>query len=441
MIYNDILVIYLRDGSDIVLLGYFGDGVEPTISGKLLMSDDVYKFDLTGQAFKRDPFPTFRDMRDIGPLVTSRLPIAGKITFATTYEAATKLLKQADGFSVELSRVGNSRFGLLLMLMPGVIKLLSKNMLQQDDPEHRRLRQLVDGAFRRQEIAGLETAIERIALELMQKLKASDDGDLVQHVARDLPLAVISELLGLPPQDRDKFHNWMAVMTDVSSAFSLFKIMPSLNKIIAYMRGVIEQRRLEPRDDLISALVLAEEEGDQLSDDEIVSMVFLLFAAGHETTTHLISGGTLALLQNKEQMERLFAAPSLLPSAVDELLRFVSPVQMTKPRFVVEDCEFMGRSFKRGQMLMALLASANSDEAAFDAPDQLELSRQPNRHLAFGAGPHFCLGAWLARKEMEIYLGVLMREMPDVKLAIGEDEVRWTKRGGMRALRSLPLMG
>ncbi len=404
------------------------------------MAETIYRFDLGSQSFKRDPFPTLREMRAVGPLVTCRMPIVGKLTYAVHLQrTAEALLKDNERFSVELDRAGRSRFGLVLKLMPRRLKLLANNMLQKDDPDHRRLRKLVDSVFRRAEIEALAPEIERITEGLLDDLAGSDDGDLVRHVARDLPLAVISALLGLPQSDRPKFHAWMTSVSDISSVMGVFTLMPSINKITAYMEAAMEARRAEPRDDLISRLVHAEVEGDQLSDDEIVAMCFLLFAAGHETTTHLISGGVLALLQNPDQLARLRADEGLLPLAVDELLRYVSPVQMTKPRFVVADTEFEGQRLRRGQVMMALLAAANADPAVFDDPEKLDVGRAKNRHLGLGGGPHFCLGAWLARKEMEVLLECLLRRAPDMALAIAEDQLRWSKRGGMRALKALPL--
>lgn len=405
------------------------------------MAETVYRFDLSGQAFKRDPFPTLREMRAVGPLVTCRMPIIGKVTFATHHSAVEALLKDNERFSVELDRAGKSRLGLVLKMMPSGIKLLADNMLQKDDPDHRRLRKLVDAVFRRAEIEALEPEIERIADELLDEWARSEDRDLVRHVARDLPLAVISALLGLPREDRAKFSKWMSSVSEVSSVMGMFRLMPAITKITGYMRVAMAARREAPRDDLISKLVHAEVEGDQLSEDEILAMCFLLFAAGHETTTHLISGGVLALVQHPDELARLRADEGLLPGAVDELLRFVSPVQMTKPRFVVEDTAFEGCELRRGQVLMALLAAANSDPAVFDAPEMLDVGREKNRHVGLGAGPHFCLGAWLARKEMEVLLRCLLRRAPELALAIPEADLMWTRRGGMRALRALPLRG
>ena len=401
-------------------------------------STPLQRFDLAGQDFKRDPFPTFAAMRQVGSLVDIRMPLVGQATFATTHAACETLLKDTEAFSVELRRARRAAPIVMLVKLPGLRPLVD-NMLQRDGTEHRRLRKLVDGVFRRQEIDKLTGRIETIADRLLDDLAASEDGDLVRHVARDLPLAVICDMLGLPQSDRPKFTRWMGAMSEAKSVWSIGRFLPSIWRINGYLRARFEERRREPRDDLISALVHAEDAGDRLTDDELLAMCFLLFVAGHETTTHLISGGVLALLQNPDQLARLRAEPDLAPSAVDELLRFVSPVQVTKPRFATDGLVLEGRRFEKGHMLVAFLASANTDPAVFEAPEVLDLGREKNRHLAFGGGPHFCLGAWLARKEMEVLLRRLLDRAPELQLAVPERDLRWTGRTGMRALISLPL--
>ncbi|MGI9406553.1 MAG: cytochrome P450 family protein [Hyphomicrobiaceae bacterium] len=403
------------------------------------MSATVHKFDLAGQTFKRDPFPTFAAMQAVGPMVDVKAPIIGRATFATTHAACETLLKSSDKFSVRFDNAaGNSPMLVLARWLPG-IKQLTENLLQMDDPEHRRLRKLVDGAFRRSEIEAWRPRIERIADELIDNLAASSDRDLVKHVARDLPLAVICELLGLPQEDRPKFTRWMSALSEVSALSGMVRLIPSVRKLNAYLTRKFEERRAEPRDDLISTLVHAEDEGARMTDRELLSMCFLLFVAGHETTTHLISGGVLALIHNPDQLSRLRAEPNLGASAVDELLRHVSPVQGTKPRFPLEDTEIEGVPVKKGQMLMALLASANADPAVFENPENLDIARAKNRQLSFGGGAHFCLGAWLARAEMEILLARLLDRAPRLGLAIPEAGLRWTPRLGIRALKALPL--
>jgi cytochrome P450 len=403
------------------------------------MTQTLHRFDLAGQAYKADPFPTLAALRAAGPLVANRFPLIGRVSLVTTHAGCETLLKSPDRFSVDVSGAGASRIATILRFLPANLKLLRDSMLQKDDPEHRRLRKLVDATFRHGEIDAWRPRIEAIADRLLDDLAASHDRDLVTRVARNLPLAVICEMLGLPREDRPKFTGWMASMSEINSVWGLIRMLPVLATMIGYMRARFAERRAEPRRDLISALVHAEDGGDRFTEDELLSMCFLLFVAGHETTTHLISGGVLALLQNPGELERLRAEPRLAASAVEELLRYVSPVQFTKPRFATADGELEGVPVVRGQTIMALLASANADPGVFDKPESMDIGRQRNRHLAFGGGPHFCLGAWLARTEMEVLLQRLLDRAPGLGLAIPESGLRWTRRVGIRALRSLPL--
>ena len=403
------------------------------------MFDSGPRFDLKGQSFKRDPMPTFAAMRAAGPIVQSRIPILGPMSFVTTHEAVMGLLKAPDRFVVDARNAGQKRVLGVKWWMPRQIRLLADNMLTNDDPDHRRLRRLVDKAFHRRNVDAYRDRIAEMADVLIDELQASSDKDLVTHFARALPLVVICDLLGLPQDDRPRFIRWMGALTSIEGLFGLVGVVRAGGKICDYLTERFAERRAEPRDDLISALVQAEEEGDRFTEDELLTMCFLLFVAGHETTTHLISGGVLALLQHREQLDRLKADWSLAPSAADELLRFVSPVQMTKPRFAVEDMEFAGQMLKQGDPLMALLASANADPDAFEMPEVLDLGRQKNRHVAFGGGPHLCLGLQLAKAEMEIALERLFTRFPDMDIAVPEEDLRWTKRIGLRALTRLPV--
>ena len=403
------------------------------------MSPVIHEFDLKGQAFKRNPLPTFARMRDAGPVIPSRIPIFGPISFVTTYDAVSELLKSPDRFVVDARNTGNKRVMGVQWWMPRRIRLLADNMLTNDDPTHRRLRKLVDKAFHGRSVEAYRGRIAELADRLIDELAASAEKDLVARFARALPLTVICEVLGLPIRDRPKLVRWMASFSQVNSPVGLFRLLPAMGRLTKYLTAQFEERRREPRDDLITALVETEEEGDQLSEDELLALCFLLFVAGHETTTHLISGGVLALLQNQEQFELLKGDWSLAPSAVEELLRFVAPVQMTKPRFAIEDTEFAGQEIARGVPMTALLASANADPDAFEAPEQLDIQREKNRHMSFGGGPHFCLGWQLAKAEAEIALERLFFRYPGLALGLDESELRWTKRVGLRALTALPV--
>lgn len=396
-------------------------------------------YDLKGQAFKRNPAPTFAAMRSEGSVIASRIPLIGKVSFATTYAAVETLLKDKDCFVVDPRPIGKKNVKRVPWWFPKRFRPLTESMLGMDDPDHRRLRRLVDKAFHNRSINSYRPMIISIANRMIDSLEMSDDRDLVRHVARPLPLAVISELLGLPHEDQPELIRWMNGISTVSSLIGAFRMLPALEKLSNYLKQHFVKRRTEPQDDLISALVAAEEEGDQLSEDELLAMCFILFVAGHETTTHLMSGSVLALIQHPEQLEKLRSNADLMPSAVDELLRFVSPVQMSKPRYATEDTILDGSSVKQGERLMALLASANADPEVFEGPERMNLERTPNRHLAFGHGPHVCLGLQLARSEMAIFLQQLLDRYPRLGLVVPEENLRWTKRIGLRALRTLPI--
>ncbi len=396
-------------------------------------------FDLQGQGFKRDPLPTFTIMRAAGSVVPGRIPIIGKTSFATTHHACEILLKDKARFVVDPRPIGKKGLRRFPWWFPKRFRPLTENMLGMDDPDHQRLRHLVDKAFLKRHVQSYEPMIERIADRMLDDLQAADDGDLVRHVARPLPLAVISELLGLPHEDSSELTHWMRSISTASSILDVFRLFPALEKLARYLRQHFDTCRAAPRIDLISALVAVEEEGDQLSEDELLAMCFTLFVAGHETTTHLISGGVLALLQHPAQLARLRRHENLMSPAVDELLRFVSPVQISKPRYATENTEIDGTPIKQGERLMAVLASGNADPGIFERPESLDLERRANRHLAFGHGPHFCLGAQLARAEMAIILQRLFDRFPDLRLAVPEEDLRWTRRIGLRALQSLPL--
>ncbi len=264
--------------------------------------------------------------------------------------------------------------------------------------------------------------------------------DLIRDYALPLPATIIAELLGVPVQDRHAFHRGTdAIVSAAASSWAMFRAIPSAWLLIRYIRKLIKKRRADPRDDLISALAQSEEGGDRLSEDELFAMVFLLLAAGHETTVNLIGNGTLALLEHPDQMEKLRSNPALIKSAVEELLRYTSPVEIATERYAREDVSLAGSTIPRGEMVYAVIASANRDERQFAEPDALEIAREPNKHLAFGLGPHFCLGAPLARLEGQIAIATLLRRIPDLRLAVAPNELRWRRGLLLRGLESLPV--
>lgn len=388
---------------------------------------------------RADPGPGLARLVAAGPVVRMKVPVVGTMTFLTTHAACEAMLKDEALFSTDVASGRNRRVAWLLRLMPRNVRVMTANMLQKDGAEHRRLRRTVDGAFRRSAVEAWRPRIEAIAGTLLDDWAASEDGDFVRHVARPLPLAVICEILGLPQADRPAFIRWMGALAGGSTLRGLPKLYVSLTRISRYLMARFAERRRDPGDDLISALVRAADGEDALTDDEVLAMLGLLFIAGHETTTHLIGNSVLALLENPEQRDRLIADPALEGRAMDELLRHTGSVEMTKPRYLRRDAVFMGVPFRRGEAVMAHLAAANRDPAVFDDPDRLDLGREGNRHLALGGGPHFCLGAWLAKAELGIVLRLLFARAPGVALAVPEAELRWRALSGMRALERLPL--
>jgi cytochrome P450 len=404
----------------------------------------LVRLDLQSQAFKQDPFPTLAKLRAAGPLVRTRMPIVGKIWLATSYDAASDLLRDHQQFVQNPRTAGNRWMSGLMRWLPGTLRPLTTNMLVRDPPDHRRLRSLVDQAFQRQSIEALRPRLEALADENLdrfaeQRGRAAGGVDLLVHFARPYPLAVICELLGLPPEDRGLFMQWGAGFSSTRTLLGIVRGLAELRKWMRYVREEIQRQTQRPRDGLLAALIEAEESGDRLSEDELVAMVFLLLVAGHETTLHQICGSVWTLLEHPRELHKLTADWSLAESAVQELLRHFSFAQITKPRYAREDTEFHGQPIRRGQMLFACLASANSDESRFPYPERLDLHRHPNRHLAFGAGIHVCLGAKLARVETEIALHKLFTRFPNLRLGIPSEMLRFTGRFGARALVALPL--
>src|SRR5262249_50610578 len=405
------------------------------------MGADVLKIDLSSLSFMRNPFPALARMREAGPVVHVKVPFLGKTWVATTHDAVSEVLKD-DGTFVRDARNAGKRHAVGFRWwawLPRSIRVLNENMLSHDGPDHRRLRKLVDQAFSRHSVEGMRPRIEAICNGLLDRMAGAAVVDLMEGLARPLPLAVICELLGLPEQDRPRFRQWARAIMSVTSLWGLLRFMPALFRLVAYFERHFEQCRRRPRPGLMTALVQAEQDGDRLSQDELLAMAFLLLVAGHETTVHLIGGGTLALLEAPEQKERLMTDWSLLPSAVEELLRFVSPVQMSEPRYVIRDLKFHGQSLRRGDYIVALLGAAHAHPARFPDPEKLDLSRSPNPHVSFGSGIHFCLGAQLARVEAQVGYERLFTHYPRLAVAVAESELKYVGNMGLRALVALPV--
>jgi cytochrome P450 len=317
-------------------------------------------------------------------------------------------------------------------------------MLFMDPPDHTRLRSLVSKAFTPKMIERLRVRIQEVVDERLDAVDARGDGrmDVVTDLAYPLPVVIICELLGVPPEDHATFSGWsseLAASIDPDPLISpeqRERIDAAGNAFLEYFTDLIERRRQSLRDDLLSALIEAEEGGDRLSEEELLGTALFLLIAGHETTVNLIGNGTLALVQHRDQLERLRDDPSLDRQAVEELLRFDSPVQLTQ-RITMGDYQVGDVTIPKGQNLIPLLGAANRDPSEFDEPDRLDLGREnANRNVAFGGGYHFCLGASLARLEGAVAIGTLVRRFPDIELA-GTPERRTTFT--LRGLEHLPV--
>lgn len=317
-----------------------------------------------------------------------------------------------------------------------------RGFLGLNPPDHTRMRALVSQAFTRRRVERLAPRIEELTDELCTAMeRAPGPVDLIEGLATPLPVAVISELLGIPAADRHRMLTWSHAVARALVPDFLLPPGAAEQEALArreftdYLRELVVERRRAPGDDLLSALVTVHDDGDALTENELLATCTLLLIAGHETTVNLISNGTLALLRHPEQLARLRSDPDLTDNAVEELLRYDSPVQLTV-RYALKDAEVAGVAVPAGTTLLLLIGAANRDPAAFGRPEQLDIGRTPPRHLAFGQGIHFCLGAPLARLETQIALRTLLARAPQMRLA-GEPE--WKDHITLRGLSRLPL--
>jgi len=370
-------------------------------------------------AFQADPYPVYARMRQEAALHHRVFEEAGRripVWILPRYADCVSLLR--DPRYSAAKNFGEMIGGTLEPEHP-LLRAYFGMMLFRDPPDHTRLRNLVNKAFTPRRVQRLRPRVEALVDELLDARSAEGRLDLIADLAVPLPLIVIAELLGVPVADRERLKVWSdhaATLLDGSIRDAHLEVaVPSFLELVEYLKRIVEERRKEPQDDLISALAAAQDADDTLDDYEVLATCALILGAGHETTTNLIGNGVLALLRDRAALERLAREPQLLPSAVEELLRFDSPVQVTSRR-PLEDVEIHGVTIPAGTEVNALLGSANRDPAQFPDPDRLVLDRSDNRHLSFGQGAHFCLGAPLARLEGEVALGALLRRFPRLDL-------------------------
>ena len=400
---------------------------------------NLHEVDITSAEFKANPFDFYARLRQEDPVFQTTLGGKVPIWLVTRYEDVKSVLMD-ERFAKDKRNV-DAKTAFDVPWMPGFVRAMENNMLDMDAPDHTRLRNLVHKAFTPSRIQQMQSRIETLSQQTLAQAKSKGQFDLVADYALPIPATVIAEVLGIPADDMGKFHNWSKnlLQSNAASTIGMMKMIPTMWQLFHYVKGQLESRREHPQGDMLTALIEAEEDGDSLSTDEAIAMVVILLIAGHETTVNLIASGTLALLENPQELARLGADASLMPSAVEEILRYTVPVETATERYAKEPIHMHGVTIPTGGLMLAVLASANRDESVFDNPDSLDISRSPNRHFSFGHGMHYCLGAPLARMEGAIALDTLLRELPDLRLAVRPGKLKWRNGMVIRGLESLPV--
>jgi len=391
-------------------------------------------FDVLGGSARQDPYPSYATLVSEAPVHRSS---ALDMWFVSSYDTAKHVLHDprfGRGRGSMLGQIGDPEAG----ERSGAMRQQARNMLFADPPEHTRLRSLVSRAFTPRRIEGLRSSISTLLEPLLDHVADAGEVDLLDALAFRFPVAVIGELVGVPEDDRDQFRSLVRVSTAMIEASpdlaALESAEQAMSTMSSYFGDLVAQRTAAPRNDLISAMVQVDDGGDRLTTDEIISTAILLFAAGFETTTNLIGNGTLCLLRNPDQMERLRTHPEHAATAVEEMLRFESPVQLDA-RSALVDADIAGTPVPAGTSVVTLLGAANRDPAVYQSPDLFKVDRVPNHPLSFGWGIHHCLGANLARLEGQIVFSRLLERFRMVE-AVGPDPV-WRPSVTLRGLEEL----
>jgi pimeloyl-[acyl-carrier protein] synthase len=382
-----------------------------------------------------DPYPLYRRLRERDPVCWDPFLHAWVVTrYADVIRVLNELSANRTPTPEQLERMG-------LHSMSPIAAVMVRQMLFLDAPTHTRLRALASQAFTPRRVALLREHIQEIVDRLVGAVLLAGRMDVIADLAEPLPCIVTAEMLGVPVEDYLRLKIWSQDFAEMLGNFQhnpdrVPRILRSVEEMTAYFRAAMDAQREQPGGGLLGALMSAEVDGDRLSDDEIIANVIVTMVGGQETTTNLIGNGMLALLRHPEQLDRLRADPSLVPSAVEELLRYESPSQHTA-RLVPDDVELGGKPIRKRQAVIAVMGAANRDPERFPEPDRLDLGRRDNRHVAFGWGPHFCFGAALARIEGQIVFETVLRRMP--RLALAPGRLSWRTNLGLRGLTSLPV--
>ena len=384
-----------------------------------------------------DPYPLYARLRSEDPVhYSDRL----QTWIITRYEDVKSALTDSRLSSDKMAFYMNTMSPKERKNLDSLSQYMTQWMSMKDRPDHTRLRGLVNKAFTSKSLQDLLPEIQRICDDLVDNFISENKKDLLEHIAYPLPATVICEMLGIPAKDQTQFRKWSNDIVAFSAGLGSMigtvaqQAQSSQKALVDYCQKIIAQRRKHPRNDLITRLIAAEEDGAQLTESELYSMCVQLFVAGQETTTNLIANSVLTLINNPEAFKLLRDNPELISPAVEEFLRYESPVQRTS-RVAKSDLEMGGKQIKEGQSVILMFGSANRDPEQFPDPDELILERTPNIHLAFGRGPHFCLGAPLARLEAQITLTTILKNMPTIQSV--DSHSNWKPVAGFRALESL----
>lgn len=381
-------------------------------------------FDLDDPQFVANPYPYYHALRRMAPVFEvppgkMDFPESVRVFMLSRYEDVVFSLR--DKRFVKENQAGGAMAG-QDQAAPAIFQFLHNMMLFRDPPNHTRLRGIVSKAFTPVRIETYSGQIESIARYLLDDAMRQKEFDLLPAFAQPMPIMVIAEMLGVPIEDREQFKVWssgLGKLIDPATrdALAIDEGATLLGELVAYLKDIVTERKRRPKDDLFSALIQAEEDGDRLSEEELLANTVLLLIAGHETTSGLIANGMYTLHAQPEALAQVKAHPEIMPAAVEEILRYESPIVYTI-RLVAEAVETGSMKLKAGDLVMPLLGAANRDPDVFPDPDRLDLGRSPNRHVAFGMGPHFCLGAPLARLEGQIALRLLTQAQPALGVTV-----------------------
>lgn len=393
---------------------------------------------LTSAAFAEHKPEVYAYLREHAPVHEARIMRLMKVFVLSRYEDCVSMLK--DARFVRDRSVANGGGRRSPFPMPKSVTVLMNSMINVDEPDHRRLRALVHKAFIPRMLDTLEGRIETLSHELLDTLEPRGEFDVLRDFAHPIPVTVIAEMVGVHTDEIPEFAGFMDSLAEGLTGFRVAKTMLwDMPRAIRFMRGLIERKRREPADDILTRLIEAEENGERLSEDELIAMVFLLIVAGYETTYNLIANAVQTLLTHPESLEELRGDASLMASTIEEVLRFNGPVHGTKPGYPTEDVQLHGVTIPKGAMVMPLLGAANLDPRVFEQAERFDIRRTPNRHLGFGMGIHYCLGAPLARLETRIALAALLERNQALQLAVEPAALSLVARPGWHIYTAVPV--